>query len=158
MEDAADAVEGEPLEESVRDLVDEMLDHLDWDLDVEVDGDDPETLRVELYGEDREILVKNRAEVLEVFQYLTNRIFGRELGERRIVVDCEGFRARREAELQEIAARVSERVKLTGQEEELASMNPYERRLVHLAVAEIEGVTTESEGDGVMKRVIILPT
>ena len=157
-EDAADAVEGEPLEESVRDLVDEMLDHLDWDLDVEVDGDDPETLRVELYGEDREILVKNRAEVLEVFQYLTNRIFGRELGERRIVVDCEGFRARREAELEEIAARVSERVKLTGQEEELASMNPYERRLVHLAVAEIEGVTTESEGDGVMKRVIILPT
>ena len=158
IEDAADAVEGEPLEESVRDLVDEMLDHLDWDLDVEVDGDDPETLRVEFYGEDREILVKNRAEVLEVFQFLTNRIFGRELGERRIVVDCEGFRARREAELQEIAARVSERVKLTGQEEELASMNPYERRLVHLAVAEIEGVTTESEGDGVMKRVIILPT
>ena len=158
IEDAADAVEGEPLEESVRDLVDEMLDHLDWDLDVEVDGDDPETLRVELYGEDREILVKNGAEVLEVFQFLTNRIFGRELGERRIVVDCEGFRARREAELQEIAARVSERVKLTGQEEELASMNPYERRLVHLAVAEIEGVTTESEGDGVMKRVIILPT
>ena len=157
-EDAADAVEGEPLEESVRELVDEMLDHLDWDLDVEVDGDDLETLRVELYGEDREILVKNRAEVLEVFQYLTNRIFGRELGERRIVVDCEGFRAQREAELQEIAARVSERVKLTGQEEELASMNPYERRLVHLAVAEIEGVTTESEGDGVMKRVIILPT
>lgn len=157
-EDAADAVEGEPLEESVRELVDEMLDHLDWDLDVEVDGDDPETLRVELYGEDREILVKNRAEVLEVFQYLTNRIFGRELGERRIVVDCEGFRAQRETELQEIAARVSERVKLTGQEEELASMNPYERRLVHLAVAEIEGVTTESEGDGVMKRVIILPT
>ncbi len=72
-------------------------------------------------------------------------------------MDCEGFRAQREAELQEIAARVSERVKLTGQEEELASMNPYERRLVHLAVAEIEGVTTESEGDGVMKRVIILP-
>ena len=158
IEDAADAVEGEPLEESVRDLVDEMLDHLDWDLDVEVDGDDPETLRVEFYGEDREILVKNRAEVLEVFQFLTNRIFGRELGERRIVVDCEGFRAGGEAELQEIAARVSERVKLTGQEEELASMNPYERRLVHLAVAEIEGVTTESEGDGVMKRVIILPT
>jgi len=150
--------EDEPIEESVRELVDQMLDHLDWDLDVEVHGDDPETLRVELYGEDREILVRNRAEVLEVFQYLTNRIFGRALSERRIVVDCEGFRAQKEAELQEIAARVSERVKLSGQEEELASMNPYERRIVHLAVAELEGVTTESEGDGVMKRVVILPT
>ena len=157
-EDARDAVEGEPLEESVRELVDEMLDHLDWALDVEVHGDDPETLRVELYGEDREILVRNRAEVLEVFQYLANRIFGRELGERRIVVDSDGYRAQKEAELQEIAARVSERVKLTGREEELGSMNPYERRIVHLAVAELEGVTTESEGDGVMKRVVILPT
>lgn len=155
-EDAA--VEGERLEESVGDLLDEMLDHLDWDLDVEVNGDEPETLRVELYGEDREILVRNRAEVLDVFQYLTNRIFGGELRGRRIVVDCEGFRAQKEAELKEIAARVSERVKLTGQEEELARMNPYERRIVHLAVAELEGVTTESEGDGVMKRVIILPT
>ena len=157
-EDARDTVEGEPLEESVRELVGEMLDHLDWALDVEVHGDDPETLRVELYGEDREILVRNRAEVLEVFQYLTNRIFGRELRSRRVVVDSDGYRAQKEAELQENAARISERVKLTGQEEELGSMNPYERRIVHLAVAELEGVTTESEGDGVMKRVVILPT
>ena len=147
-EDASADVE--TIEESVRDLVDQMLDHLDWDLDVEVDGRDPETLKVELFGDDREILVRNRAEVLEVF--------GRELGERRIVVDCEGFRDRKEAELKEIAARVSERVRMTGQEEELGRMNPYERRIVHLAVAELEGVTTESEGDGVMKRVIILPT
>lgn len=152
------AAESEPLEESVRELLDEMLDHLDWDLDVEVDGEDPETLKVELYGEDRELLVRNRAEVLEVFQYLTNRIFGRDLGDRRVVVDCEGFRARKEVELKEIAARVSERVRTSGQEEELGRMNPYERRIVHLAVAEIDGVTTESEGDGVMKRVVIMPT
>lgn len=155
-EDAA--VENESLEETIRDLIDQMLDHLDWDLDVEVHGDDPETLRVELFGEDREILLRHRAEVLEVFQYLTNRIFGRELEERRIVVDCEGFRARKEAELIEVAARVSERVRLTGEEEELARMNPYERRIVHMAVAELEGVTTESEGEGVMKRVVIIPT
>lgn len=147
----------EPLEESVRDLVDQMLDHLDWDLEVDVDGADPDTLKVELFGEDREILVRNRAEVLEVFQYLTNRIFGRELRERRIVVDSEGFRDQKEAELKEIAARVSERVRMTGQEEELGRMNPYERRIVHMAVAELDGVTTESEGDGVMKRLIILP-
>ena len=155
-EDAA--VENESLEETIRALIDQMLDHLDWDLDVEVHGDDPETLRVELFGEDREILLRHRAEVLEVFQYLTNRIFGRELEERRIVVDCEGFRARKEAELIEVAARVSERVRLTGEEEELARMNPYERRIVHMAVAELEGVTTESEGEGVMKRVVIIPT
>lgn len=158
MTDAVEDVEGGSLEESVRELVDQMLDHLDWDLAVEVVGEDAETVRVELSGDDREILIRNRAEVLEVFQYLTNRIFGRELRDRRIVVDCEGFRARKEAELREIAARVSERVKLTGKEEEVGQMNPYERRIVHLAVAEVEGVTTESEGEGVMKRVIVLPS
>lgn len=155
---AEEAVENEPLEDSIRDLIDQMLDLLDWDLDVEVHADDPETMRVELFGEDSVILVRNRAEVLEVFQYLTNRIFGRDLSDRRIVVDCEGFRARKEAELVEVAARVSERVRATGEEEELASMNPYERRIVHMAVAELEGVTTESEGEGVMKRVVIIPT
>lgn len=153
-----DAVDNEPLEESIRELLDQMLDLLDWDLEVEVHGDDPETMRVELFGEDRDILVRNRAEVLEVFQYLTNRIFGRDLSDRRIVVDCEGFRARKEAELVEVAARVSERVRASGEEEELARMNPYERRIVHMAVAELEGVTTESEGEGVMKRVVIIPT
>ena len=148
--------EREP-EESVRELVERMVEHLDWELTVRVDDGDPEVLRIDLSGEDRDIMIRNRAEVLEVFQYLANRIFGRELRDRRIVIDCEGFRARKEAELKEIAARVSERVKLTGQEEELGQMNPYERRIVHLAVAEMEGVTTESTGDGVMKRVIILP-
>ena len=112
---------------------------------------------VDLSGEDRELMLRNRAEILDVFQYLANRIFGRDLDDRRLVVDCDGYRARKEIELQEIAVRVSERVKRSGEEEELSRMNPYERRIVHLAVAEIEGVTTESEGDGVMKRVVIFP-
>lgn len=149
--------EAEELEDAVFDFVDGMLEHLDWDLEVEIQTEDPETLCIEVFGEDRDLMVQNRAEVLEVFQYLTNRVFGRRSDERRIVVDCEGFRARKEAELKEIAARVSERVRVSGEEEPLGEMNPYERRIVHLAVEELDGVTSESEGDGVMKRVIILP-
>ena len=146
-----------PLDESVRDFVEDMIDCLDWGLDVELGNGDHETLRIELSGEDRDLMVQNRAELLEVFQYLLNRIFGRELGEKRVLVDCDGYRARKESELKEIAIRVSERVLLSGEEEELGLMNPYERRVVHLAVAEKEGVTTESSGEGLMKRVIILP-
>ena len=141
----------------VREFMEEMVEHLDWELGVDIVESDPEVLRVDLSGEDRELMLRNRAEILDVFQYLANRIFGRDLDDRRLVVDCEGYRARKEIELQEIAARVSERVKRSGEEEELSRMNPYERRIVHLAVAEIEGVTTESEGDGVMKRVVIFP-
>ena len=141
----------------VREFMDQMIEHLDWELRVDVVESDPEVLRVELSGEDGELMIRNRAEIVDVFQYLANRIFGRDLDERRLVVDCDGYRARKELELKEIAARVSERVKRSGEEEELGRMNPYERRVVHLAVAEIDGVTTESEGEGVMKRVIIFP-
>ncbi len=141
----------------VREFMEQMVEHLDWELGVDIVESDPEVLRVDLSGEDRELMLRNRAEILDVFQYLANRIFGRDLDDRRLVVDCDGYRARKEIELQEIAARVSERVKRSGEEEELSRMNPYERRIVHLAVAEIEGVTTESEGDGVMKRVVIFP-
>lgn len=146
------------MDESVREFVDEMVDRLGWDLESTVGGDEDETLRVELSGPDRELVVQNRAEVLEAMQYLLNRIFGRELGERRVLCDSDGYRARKESELKEIASRVSERVLLSGKEEELGLMNPYERRIIHLAVAEREGVTTASSGDGLMKRVIILPS
>jgi spoIIIJ-associated protein len=152
-----EASEIDSLADDVQEFMEKMVEHLDWELGVDVAESDPEVLRVVLSGDDRELVVGNRAEILDVFQYLANRIFARDLDERRLVVDCDGYRARKELELQEIAARVSERVKQTGEEEELSRMNPYERRVVHLAVAEIEGVSTESEGDGVMKRVVIFP-
>lgn len=150
--------ESPELEQSLQDFVTQMVSHLQWSLSVQVSAPDSDTLVVDLAGEDRDLLLVDRAEILEVFQYLLNRIFGREADERRIVVDCDGYRARKEKELVEIAQRVSERVRRTGNAEELGLMNPYERRIVHLAVAETEGVTTESEGEGVMKRVVIFPS
>ena len=150
--------------EAIEEFVRLMIDHLGWDLAVsveEVEGETGETVRVDLSGGDRDIVLSNRAEVLESLQYLLNRSFGRENRENResprILVDCDGYRAQKDAELREIALRVSDRVRRTGAREELGLMNPYERRIVHLAVAENEGVTTVSAGDGVMKRIIILP-
>ena len=89
--------------------------------------------------------------------YLLNRVFATRLSGQRIVTDCDGFRMRKEEELRQIAQRVSQRVKLTGTQEVLGLMNPHERRIVHMAVAEEEGVTTESDGEGFMKRITILP-
>ena len=155
--------EGTELREAIEDLVRRMIGHLEWDLSVRV-VEEGETLRVDLSGGDRDVILCNRAEVLEALQYLLNRSFVRESRTsppsqeaQRILVDCDGYRARKEAELREIALRVSDRVRRTGAREELGLMNPYERRIVHLAVAETEGVTTVSAGEGVMKRVIILP-
>jgi spoIIIJ-associated protein len=150
--------ERQPIE-VIGETVRQMMEHLDWDLEVRVEEIEGETIRVDLAGEDRDLVLCNRAEVLESLQYLLNRMFARDHQEgQRILVDCDGYRARKEAELREIALRVSERVRRTGEREELGLMNPYERRIVHLAVAETEGVTTVSAGEGVMKRVIILPS
>jgi spoIIIJ-associated protein len=135
-----------------------MMELLGWDLAVSVEEQADGTIVVNLSGDDRDVVLCNRAEVLESLQYLLNRSFVRDKEGQRILVDCDGYRARKEAELREIALRVSNRVRRTGEREELGLMNPYERRIVHLAVAETEGVRTESTGEGVMKRVVILPT
>jgi spoIIIJ-associated protein len=144
--------------EAIEDFSRGIVQHLGWELSVHVEEIEDGTIRVELSGEDRDIVLCDRAEVLEALQHLMNRSFGRDIRESpRILVDCDGYRARKEAELREIALRVSDRVRRTGERAELGLMNPYERRIVHLAVAETEGVRTESAGDGVMKRVIIHP-
>ena len=144
--------------EAIEELARGIVQHLRWELSVHVEQMEDGTIRVELSGEDRDIVLCDRAEVLEALQHLMNRSFGRDIRESpRILVDCDGYRARKEAELREIALRVSDRVRRTGERAELGLMNPYERRIVHLAVAETGGVRTESAGDGVMKRVIIHP-
>ena len=144
--------------ETIEDLLRGILQLLGWDLTAEVRELGDDRMGVELSGPDRDVVLCNRAEVLEALQHLLNRSLGRDSREgQRVLVDCDGYRARKEAELREIALRVSDRVRRTGEREELGLMNPYERRIVHLAVAETQGVRTESAGDGVMKRVIIHP-
>ena len=144
------------IEEEVQAFQAEVLERMGLDLGVEVESTD-ENILVEISGPDRDDLLQEKAELLETFQYLLNRVFGARLSGRRIITDCDGFRTRKEEELQQIAQRVSQRVKLTGTQEVLGLMNPHERRIVHMAVAEEEGVTTESDGEGFMKRITILP-
>lgn len=115
-----------------------------------------ENIVVQLEGGDRDLMLQDRAELLEALQYLANRIFAARLGAgQRIVVDCDGFRRRKDEELRQIAARAAEKVKRTGERQELGLMNPYERRVIHLAVAEDSEVKSSSQGDGYMKRVTI---
>ncbi len=144
------------VEEEVRAFQAEVLERMGFDLRIEVESTD-ENILVEMSGPDRDDLLQEKAELLETFQYLLNRVFATRLSGQRIVTDCDGFRMRKEEELRQIAQRVSQRVKLTGTQEVLGLMNPHERRIVHMAVAEEEGVTTESDGEGFMKRITILP-
>jgi spoIIIJ-associated protein len=140
----------------VEQLTDRILGGLG--LDVRSKATDTETaLLVDLTGNDRDYLLSRKGEGLSALQYLLNRIIYKGRKGKKIQVDCGGFRKLREDEIVEIALRSAEKAKARGEECLLSPLNPYERRLVHLALAEIGGVETKSVGDGFLKRIAILP-
>ncbi len=118
--------------------------------------DTPDGPRVNLDGEDGELLLRHKAEALQALQHVASSIFRHELpDEQRLVVDCMGFRKDKDAELRQMAHFLAERALRTGLEQKLGPLNPYERRIVHVTIAEHPEVTSESIGDAFMKTVLI---
>ena len=115
-----------------------------------------EGVRVDIEGEGSEAFLFQRGEALRALQTIVNIAFRRQLGEDgRVLVDCQGFRRDKDAELRQTAKFLAEKVLQNGTAQELGPLNSYERRIVHLAVAEISGVSSESIGDASVKKVII---
>jgi spoIIIJ-associated protein len=116
----------------------------------------PEATRINVDGEDGGILVRRGGEGLQALQHLVATAFRRQLGEdNRIVVDCNHYRRDKDAELKKMAQFVAGKAKDSGVPQEMGPLNPYERRIVHLAIAEDPSVSSESIGDAFMKTVII---
>jgi spoIIIJ-associated protein len=114
--------------------------------------------RLNLEGDEAELLVRHRGEPLKALQHIVDMSFGRSLGdERRIFIDALEYRKGKDIELRRMAKLLAEKAKETGLDQQLGPLNPYERRLVHLAVAEVPGVATESIGDAFAKTVLISP-
>ncbi len=154
--EASGAVDEAADPQDVARLADRMLQGLGLELTASA-RDAGETIEVDLSGPDRDSLLDRRGEALNSVQYLLNRILYRGRAGKRIHVDSEGFRKIREDEIVEIAVLTAEKVKAKGEESVLSPLNPYERRLVHIALRDIEGVETMSLGDGFLKRVAIVP-
>ena len=122
-------------------------------IDVEQSADGP---RLNLSGDDAELLVRHRGEPLKALQHVVDMAFGRTLDDqKRIFVDALEYRKGKDIELRKTAKVLAEKAKQSGIDQQLEPLNPYERRLVHLAVAEVPGVTTESVGDAFSKTVLI---
>jgi spoIIIJ-associated protein len=138
------------------DYLEELLDiaDLDGDLDMDVEG---ERAMVSIVGAELSQLVGARGEVLEALQELTRLAVYRETGERsRLMLDISGHRAARRLELEEVAATTVAQVKESGEQAALRPMTPFERKVVHDAVA-AAGLTSESEGVEPRRYVVILP-
>ena len=122
-------------------------------IDLEETPDGP---RINVAGDEAELLVRHRGEPLKALQHVVDMAFGRTLADdRRVFVDALEYRKGKDIELRQMAKLLAEKVKQTGVDQQLGPLNPYERRIVHLAVAEVAGVTTESIGDAFSKTVHI---
>jgi spoIIIJ-associated protein len=116
----------------------------------------PDGLRINLEGEDGSMLIRRQGEALAALQHIVSAVYRHDTIEgRRLVVDCQGYRKGKDAELRQMAIFLGEKAKSTGLAQEIGPLNPYERRIVHLAVSEIEGISSESIGDAFEKTVII---
>ena len=111
--------------------------------------------RIVIEGQGSEIFVQRRAVGLDALQHLVNAAFRRNHPGRHIVVDCLDYRKGKDAELRETAKLLAERARETGSPQEIGPLNPYARRIVHLAVAEDPAASSESIGDAFMKTVVI---
>jgi len=116
----------------------------------------PEATRINLEGEDGGVLIRRGGEALQALQHIVATTFRKQLGDdNRIVIDCNGFRRDKDAELRQMARFLADKARTSGMPQEMGPLNPYERRIVHMAISEDATATSESIGDAFMKTVII---
>jgi spoIIIJ-associated protein len=143
------------LNNEISSFVQSVVTAMGLDLSASIEETTEET-RINLTGEDSGTLIRRGGEGLQALQHIVATAFRRQLGdENRIVIDCMNYRKDKDAELRQMARFVAEKARGTGMPQEMGPLNPYERRIVHLAIAEDPDVASESIGDAFMKTVII---
>ncbi|MFN3338947.1 MAG: protein jag [Dietzia sp.] len=140
------------------DYLEQLLDILDFDGDIDLDVEGDRAI-VSIDGsEDLDRLVGSDGAVLDAVQELTRLAVQQELGERsRLMLDISGWRAAKREALTETGRVAAQRVLESGESEELEPMTPFERKVIHDAIAEIEGVSSDSTGAEPNRRVVVLP-
>ena len=135
-----------------------IIDGLHLDLDVEISERD-DTVHVNFSGPDRPLLLSNSAALLNSIEYLVNKAFrtGRNPETPAAIMDSDRYREHREAELVLLAQMASKKVIEQRRPLSLQPMVPRERRIVHLALAAIEGVHSQSDGEGENRSITIYP-
>jgi len=122
----------------------------------DTDRDDRRYINVDVRGSDLSVLIGRRSETLNAFQYIASLIIGKETEQFvQLVVDVEGYRARREKQLVQMAKRMADQVVKNGRKQTLEPMPAAERRIIHIALRENPAVTTESAGEEPYRKVVI---
>jgi spoIIIJ-associated protein len=143
---------------SVRELLTKITDAAGVQCRIEISEDD-EAVTASLVGGDLGLLIGRHGQTIDAIQYLANVIAWRELGDDRkdVVVDAAGYRERRQQTLESLALRSAERARSSGEAVDLEPMSAIERRIVHLRLEDVDGVTTRSEGEEPYRYVVVEP-
>ncbi len=152
------ATAGDEAAEAARASVEQLLSHMGIRASVTVRGSSEGSIVVDVSGRDLGMLIGWRGETLRALQTITNLIASRQIGpERRVIVDVERYRQRREHTVREIAFRAARQVKATGDPITLDAMQAFERRAIHLALEDDPDVSTASIGEEPDRRVVVGP-
>ena len=140
-------------------VLDELLALLDIDADVDIREDD-ERIVLDISGPEAKHAIGRKGQTIDALQFILNKIVNQDPDEERryVVVDSGDFRARRDHGLEARAREEAKRALTEGKVVTLEPMNPRDRRVIHLSLAKLPGITTESSGHGARRRVQIIPT
>jgi len=156
-------LEHDPLLDRTESVVSKLLHLMGLEAQVsahygDTDRDDRRYINVDVRGSDLSVLIGRRSETLNAFQYVASLIIGKETEQFvQLVVDVEGYRARREKQLVQMANRMADQVAKNGRKQTLEPMPSAERRIIHIALRAHPAVMTESTGEEPYRKVVILP-
>lgn len=156
-------VEADDVLNMAEEVVSKLIHHMGLTAQVsahydESDSADRRSIQVDVRGDDLSALIGRRAETLAAFQHIASLIVGKEIQQwTQLVVDVEGYRARREQQIRQLANRLADQVTRTGRKTTMEPMPSSERRVVHIELRGHPAVKTESSGEEPYRKVVILP-
>jgi spoIIIJ-associated protein len=159
MEAAVSDTDREDLAEKASEFLLGVLERMGITADIDIKDDSDRTV-LEIQTGDTELVIGRRGVVLDALQHLVNKaVFKEKRDEKQkpLVVDSGGFRDKQVERLRSLAQKMSEKALETKQIVELQPMSPHDRRIVHMAISEIAGLTTRSEGEGEDRHICIVP-
>jgi spoIIIJ-associated protein len=149
---------GDGKAEEACEVLEDILEYMDLEADVEVREDD-EKIILDVSGPDAGRAIGKKGQTLDALQFLVNKIVNRfPDGRRHIVVDSGDYRTRHDEGLEAMARREAKRAVQEGKVVTLKPMSARDRRVIHLSLAKFEGVSTASQGEGMQRRIQIIPS
>lgn len=137
-------------------LVDMLSVECEKKIAMEVDDDEEKYLKISIEGDDVGSLIGYRGKTLNAIQLIVSQMIARDLEDRiRVLVDVNNYRERRKEYLQSLGRKAAAQAQENNQSVELPPLSPYERRIIHMSLKDVDGVETESEGEGRDRHIVV---